>query len=307
MKTKRVLVTGATGYLGGAIAASFSKSHWQVLTAGRKENSSLIMDFSKPESILNHSHLIDPVDVCVHVAAAHEIVCAKDPLLAMTVNVLGTRALVEWCIAQKIPRFIYISTFHVFGNNQGDLIETEPPKPSNDYGLTHLLAEETAIMFDRRAVIDVRVLRPSNLIGAPEAWESFDRWTLAPFDFCFQAASKGRIVLQSSGRQIRNWVGLAALSDCVLKQSSGEGPKCLHVSGCDLSVLELAKLIAKSWQVQFGSEIQIIVPDNKQEMLEPRRKFFSVYENEEGFLPNIDAFVSSVGLHLINSGNKASL
>lgn len=306
MKANRVLVTGATGYLGGAITAAFSNAQWKVLSAGRKESSSLKMDFSKPESILGHPLLSDPIDVCVHVAAAHEIVCAKDPLLAMTINVLGTRALIEWCVAQKITRFIYVSTFHVFGNNQGDLIESESPKPSNDYGLTHLLAEETALMFGRRGVIDVRVLRPSNLIGVPEEWTSFDRWSLAPFDFCLQAARNGRIVLKSSGRQIRNWVGLAAFSDSVLKQSIGEGPRCLHVSGGDLSVIELARLIAKSWQEQFDSEIQIIVPDSALELQEPRRKFFSVYENEEAS-PDIDAFVSSVGTYLMSNCNVAAL
>ncbi len=88
MKVKRTLVTGATGFLGGAIAAGFSKAHWQVLTAGRHETSTLKMDFSNPSLIFNHPPLEDSVDVCVHVAAAHEIVCAKDPLLAMTVNVI---------------------------------------------------------------------------------------------------------------------------------------------------------------------------------------------------------------------------
>lgn len=297
MKVKRALVTGATGYLGGAIARAFSDSEWQVLTAGRKECSSLIMDFSRPESIHNHPPLDVPVDLCVHVAAAHEIVCSKDPLLAMTVNVLGTRALIEWCIKQKITRFIYVSTFHVFGNNQGDLVETVTPLASNDYGLSHLLAEETAFMFDRRGDIDVRVLRPSNLIGVPSEWTSFDRWTLAPFDFCFQAARNRQIILKSSGRQIRNWVGLATFTNAVLKQSSGVGPKYLHVSGGDLSVKDLAVRIAKSWQEQFGSEIQVVLPHNTVDPQEPRRSFFSAHEHNNP-LPDIDDFVFSVGSYL---------
>lgn len=298
MKTNRVLLTGATGYLGGAIGASFSKTDWEVLTAGRKEGSSLSMDFSKPDSIFHHPSLAKPVDVCVHVAAAHEVICGNNPLLAMTINVLGTRALIEWCIAQKIPRFVYMSTFHVFGNNCGDLIETECASPANDYGLTHLLAEETVLMFARRGDIDVRVLRPSNVIGAPDSWSSFDRWTLAPFDFCFQAANKNEIILHSSGRQVRNWIELSHLCDCVLKQSSGEGPLCLHVSGCDISILELAQSIANSWQKQFGSEIQVVVPEYAHELKEPQRKFFSAYDHK-AVRPNIDAFVSSVGSHLL--------
>jgi UDP-glucose 4-epimerase len=302
--TKRVLITGATGYLGGAVNAAFSNAKWEVLSAGRKDSSTLKMDFSKPELILNHPLLSDSIDVCVHVAAAHEVVCAKDPLLAMTINVLGSRALIEWCIAQKITRFIYVSTFHIFGNNQGDLIETVRPEPLNDYGLTHLLAEETALMFGRRGLIDVRILRPSNLIGIPEELASFNRWSLAPFDFCLQAARTGRIVLKSSGRQIRNWVGLTTFSDCVLKQSSEEGPKCIHVSGIDLSVIEMASLIAKSWRKNFDSEIKIITPEGVLELDESRRNFFSLYETET-LLPDIDAFVYSVGSYLIANCNEA--
>ena len=113
----------------------------------------------------------------------------------------------------------------------------------------------------------------------------------------------GALKETSSGEQLRNWVELSHLCDCILKQSTGQGPICLHVSGYDMSILELAQSVARSWQKQFGTKVEIVVPEYVLELKEPQRKFRSIYGNT-GERPNFEAFVSSVGVHLFKSRKK---
>jgi len=255
------------------------------------------MDFSNPNSILSSPSIGKPIDLCVHLAASHEVACATNPLLAMTVNVLGTRALMEWCIKQSIPSFTYISTFHVFGTNIGLLTELVKPMPLNDYGLTHLLAEETVALYGSRGDISIKIIRPSNIIGAPAEWSHFSRWTLAPFDFCLQAARNQHIILRSSGNQIRNWVELVFFSKKVLKLSTEQGPAIHHIPGENLSINKLAEVVAESWEKNFGKKIFITRAKSNLDAQEPDRDFHSIHGPGTG-VPDIDSFVLSVGSHI---------
>lgn len=294
------LVTGATGYVGAVVASRLQMAGWHVQTAGRNESDSIWMDFSQPDSVLKAKIPSETIDVCIHVAAAHEITCANEPLLAMTINVSGTRALLDWCITKGIKRFIYISTFHVFGSNSGNLVETTAPLPTNDYGLTHLLAEETIQMFGNRHQIEYCILRPSNLVGFPRDWKNFNRWTLAPFDFCLQAIETGRIILRSSGKQIRNWVDLEVLSDFVILAAEGKCQGIRHVSGKDLSILDLTAIISNAWFEVSREKIEVVVPEVNTESVESPRHFTSVQSADER-LPDFTSFVRYIEKHLRDS------
>jgi UDP-glucose 4-epimerase len=297
MENRTVLITGATGYLGNAIKAQFLDSGWDVFTAGRSSTASVKMDFSNPSSIFNTPPIDQKIDLCVHLAASHEVVCSTDPLLAMTVNVLGTRALMEWCIKQGTTSFTYISTFHVFGTNVGSLTELVKPTPLSDYGLTHLLAEETVAMYGSKGDIEIKLIRPSNIIGAPADWSNFNRWTLAPFDFCLQANRCQHIALRSSGKQIRNWVELEAFSKKVVNLSTQKGPEVHHISGCNLSINDLAELVAQSWEKHFGKKVFITRLESDNKTKEAERNFYSIHGPETA-VPDIDNFVLTVGSHI---------
>ncbi|MGH8817702.1 MAG: NAD-dependent epimerase/dehydratase family protein, partial [Achromobacter pestifer] len=192
--SQRVLVTGANGYAGGAIAACLRARGMQVITAGRSGVNDLKLDLSDPRRVAD---LILPagIDACVHAAAMHEVGCRADPQAANVVNVAGTRALLQACERAGVRRLAYVSTFHVYGSPAGLLDESTPPVPANDYGLTHLQAEQLFEWAARATGASVDILRPANLYGAPASWNGFDRWTLAPFDFCRQAVANGQIVL----------------------------------------------------------------------------------------------------------------
>lgn len=252
-----VLLTGASGYLGGGIATALRTAEMTVISAGRRVTDSLFMDLTDPEAI---SVLKIPagVSVVVHAGAAHELVCRQSPVAAFTANVTASRALVAAAFAARVRRLVYISTFHVFGKPAGVLDERACPNPANDYGLTHFLAEQVFANAAKTYGIESHILRPGNIFGSPASWASFNRWTLAPFDFVQQAIQTGRIVLMSDGLQVRNYVSLARLGEAAVAAAKGELPDITHIAGMPWSIRGLAELVAHVVERETGRRIRVI-------------------------------------------------
>ncbi len=254
----RVLMTGASGYAGGAIAEVLRAAGITVLTAGRRPADDLAFDLMQPERLSTQTFPQD-IDVVVHAAAVHEVLCRHDPVAAYTANVTATRALLELARKSSVRRLIYVSTFHVFGSLDGLIDESRAPQPVNDYGLTHMLAEQIFQTFAQAQQCEVSILRPANLFGTPTNWSNFNRWTLAPFDFVQQAVMTGQIVLRTDGAPVRNYVSLSHLANAVLAAVRGELPKVTHVAGQPWSIRALASLAAKAAGSVIGKPVRVVL------------------------------------------------
>ncbi len=252
----RVLMTGASGYAGGAIADVLRAAGITVLTAGRRPADDLAFDLMRPERLSTQTFPQD-IDVVVHAAAVHEVLCRQDPVASYTANVTATRALLESSRKSSVRRLIYVSTFHVFGSLNGLIDESRAPQPVNDYGLTHLLSEQIFLTFAKAQQCEVSILRPANLFGMPTHWSDFNRWTLAPFDFVQQAVITGKIVLRTDGTPVRNYVSLSHLANSVLAAVSGESPEVTHVAGQPWSMRALASLAAKAVGSVIGKPVRV--------------------------------------------------
>ena len=278
--TQCILVTGASGYAGGAVAARLRALGLCVVTGGRAADNDLKMDLSDPSSVAALT-LPAGIDACVHAAAMHEVGCREAPQAAYVVNVAGTRALLQACERAGIRRLVYVSTFHVYGRPSGLLHEMAPAVPGNDYGLTHLQAEQLFEWTARALSASVDILRPSNLYGVPASWSGFDRWTLAPFDFCRQAVRTGKIVLHGQGTAVRNYVDVAHFADVVARRLSGEGRGLLHVAGADWRIRDLALLAAQQAGEALGRDVPVQWGD-AQDASAPAYQFHSRHQQARG-------------------------
>jgi UDP-glucose 4-epimerase len=298
--THAILLTGASGYAGSALAAALRNSGMTVVTAGRKKTDHVFLDLLKPDGIAG-MNIPAGLDVCVHAAAAHEIPCRSDPVSAYTANVGATRALIASASAAGIRRFVYISTFHVFGAPAGALAEDAAPFPANDYGLTHLMAEQMFAMWARQHGCETYVLRPANLYGEPADWATFNRWTLAPFDFARQAAGEGVIRLHSDGSPVRNYVSLDRLCSAVIAAVQGALPRLTHVAGRAWPMRELAMLCSRAAQEATGRAIPIVYgPAHAEE--QPYRFFSHHWPMEEDACGDaMKQFFSSILRHQLEN------
>ena len=264
MTKQTVIISGANGYFGRIAQGYFQKGGWQVLRATRGPDAEISFDLDQPETIA-HTKLTRSADVFIHAAAAHEVTCRQEPYRSIEQNVAGTRAALDFCVANGISKFIYLSTFHVYGSPQGTIDETVSPCPGNDYGLTNRLAEEYVDLYTRQGKVQGMVLRPSNFFGIPADLQHCRRWTLTPLAFCREAVEQKKIVLRTPGYQKRNFISIQDL--CGVIQAAVEridDYPLLHVAGPDtLSIRELAQQVQTAMQ-NLNQEIELALPDGPQ-------------------------------------------
>ena len=108
------------------------------------------------------------------------------------------------------------------------------------------------------------VIRLSNAVGAP-THSDIDRWTLAGNDLCRQAIVERRLTLHSSGVAKRDFLPLhdvCRATEHLLRLPGGEMTQRLFnvAAGCNLSILELAELVASRCEQCLGYRPEIVRP-----------------------------------------------
>lgn len=167
----RVVVTGATGFLGGVVSRRLTAAGHSVLATGRnvKAGEQLqaegiafrFANIEEPESLFD---LCEGANAVVHCAALASPWGPRKRFYA--VNVQGTEHVVQSCLKAGVSRLVHISTPSVYvdgkaryGVREDDIL----PRPMNAYAETKRLAEEVvgAVSSSLATVI----LRPRALIG----------------------------------------------------------------------------------------------------------------------------------------------
>ncbi|MDA0770170.1 MAG: NAD-dependent epimerase/dehydratase family protein [Chloroflexi bacterium] len=170
---RKVMVTGATGFLGGVLARDLIVRGFDVIGIGRNRDKghSLIAfgaDFRRlePADSTAINEAMRGVDVVVHCGGleAHWG-RRKDFTLA---NVVGTNNVIDACINNSVQRLVHISTPCVVSRfaHQINLNESEPAPSSfvSEYARSKWIAEESVRGVDPNALETV-ILRPKALYG----------------------------------------------------------------------------------------------------------------------------------------------
>lgn len=167
--SKRVLITGGSGFLGAILAENLSREHEVAFTFNSHEIEipgcrGLRMDITRPESIAAVMQAFEPQAVIHAAAQANAALCQQDQEAARAVNLLGTERLLDALPTAK-TRFIYISTDLVFDGENAPYSEKSEPRPISLYGISKLSAERTVL--ERGAAS--AVLRPALIYGPRSA------------------------------------------------------------------------------------------------------------------------------------------
>lgn len=174
---KKVLVTGANGFLGQHLSCFLKEAGFEVIATGkgpcRIEKCAGIKyvesDLTNKEAVAEMLLKTSP-DVIIHNAALSKPdECESNKTLCLQVNVDTTKFLLEATDAH----FIYISTDFVFGEN-GPHAEDAETGPLNFYGESKLRAEKLVMQSGK----DYTIVRPVFIYGAsgPGMRPSFLHW-----------------------------------------------------------------------------------------------------------------------------------
>ena len=295
--SKRILITGGFGYLGGRIAVELShEPSFTVRLGSRKtklppdwlpEAETVAIDMLKAPLL---SAAMRDVQAVVHLAAMNENECIADPSKTILVNTLGTLNVLQAAINAGVERFIYFSTAHVYGAPLvGHLTETTLPRPIHPYAVTHHAAEDFVLAArDERKITGI-VVRLSNGFGAP-THPDVDRWTLLVNDLCRQAVQTQKMVLRSSGLQQRDFIPLNDVGRAVrhllglTREQCGDG--LFNLGGnTSLSIWEMAQRIAARCKVVLGFRPEIIRPEPAFDERTPVLRYDCEKLRKTGFVP----------------------
>jgi len=189
-----VCVTGATGFLGGALARQLLRAGQSVIASGRRiEALKPLEDLGAGLHIADLSQTAAPPDAnCetfVHCAALSSPWGRREDFIAA--NIDGTRNAIALARALKARRFVHISTpslYFRFADQEHMREDAALPKPINAYAETKAEAEQ--IVLDA-SDLDPIILRPRGLYGAGDT---------ALLPRLLKAAAKRPLPLMRGGR-----------------------------------------------------------------------------------------------------------
>lgn len=283
----RVGVTGATGFIGGALVPHLARQGLDLclvdngtgpLRVERKEWPVQARDYTSDEAM----KLLGQCDVVLHLGAVSGVmICANDPGGTALVNVEGTRRLITACADRGVPVAFASSLAVVGAPERMPVTEETPARPTHEYARQKAAGEQIVADLGRSGKAASAVLRMSNVYGGYSA-EGRSVGKDNVLQLFARQALQGRLTVNAPGTQRRDFVHLqdvlahweAAVRFLVTRPPSA-GPVTFNVaSGEAFSVLEIANKVASRWAALHPGSPSIaidVVPNPRKgvELVEP--------------------------------------
>lgn len=166
----RVLVTGASGFVGRALTQSLSRAGYHVRAAARDRSNIPAAEFVEAVEMpdlsqpVNWRPLLADVDTVVHLAGIAHISAKVPEDRYDRVNRLATKELaLQASLLPNIRRLVFVSSVRAQTGPAADhvLTEDDPPIPTDAYGRSKLAAEA----FVRGYGVPYTILRPVVIYG----------------------------------------------------------------------------------------------------------------------------------------------
>lgn len=175
MMAESVFLTGATGFVGGAVLRRLVADNFSVTAALRADSQVVVgqvrtVTFESLETASWEKELRG-IDVLVHCAARVHVMndAETDPLAAFRkVNVQGTLNLALQAAESGVRRFVFVSSIKVNGEGTDSgkpYTAQDLPMPGDPYGVSKLEAEEGLRELAARTGMEVVIIRPVLVYG----------------------------------------------------------------------------------------------------------------------------------------------
>ena len=176
---KNILITGGAGYIGSHIAEILIKDKKKVflldnLSTGHKKliNRKTKFFLSDIRKINKTREIVKKykIDSIIHLAAALSVgESQKKPKKYESINVEGTKKILEAIKTSKVRNFVFSSTCAVYQDGLSKVSERSKLKPSSVYGKTKLKGEKIIKNFCKKNKINYGILRYFNVAGASQS------------------------------------------------------------------------------------------------------------------------------------------
>ena len=221
----KILITGGLGNLGSWLTRSFCKANFDVTVLSKTNRNILpdcdyqflscdISDAQQCKDVLNSQSF----DYVIHAASSNDFFIYNYKLEAKKVNADGTKNIIEALHLKNLKHFFYLSTFQVYGKYNGFIDEETVPTPTNDYGSSHLLAENHVLNLQKHKGVSSAIIRLTNSYGCPTDINS-SKWYLVLNNFAKMAIEHQKIILKSNGLAPRDFIWMEDVCNVFQKKA----------------------------------------------------------------------------------------
>lgn len=245
----RVVVTGASGFVGRYLCPILPSAGHAVVAVVRRRNTTItdasdVIEIGPIESFDDWASILRGTDVVVHLAARVHVMTETDPdpeHAFRVINTLATERLARAAASAGVRRLIYVSSVKVNGEwtRSGPFGAGDAPAPQDPYGRSKLAAELAIQRVAAETGMAFTIIRPPLVYGPGVGGNVFRlmRWI-----------ERGVPIPLASVRNARSLVSVWTLCDLIVRciDHPGAANRTLMVSdGVDLSTAELVRLLAK--------------------------------------------------------------
>lgn len=225
----RVLVTGATGFLGAHVVRSFLERGWAVAAARRAASDpwrlarlvdahanlfDAVLDLLEPHSIADALNQSRP-QVIVHCAAYGVDHRQQDAMLAIASNVTGSVKLVEAAVEAGVSRLIHIGSCYEYGDHPHPVGEEAALRPQSTYGASKAAATLMTLARANLLELPLVVLRPFGIYGPLEGGHKF-------VPMVMRACLRNEALALTPGEQVRDYVYVGDVASCCADLAHGD-------------------------------------------------------------------------------------
>jgi UDP-glucose 4-epimerase len=251
IQDKRILITGGAGFIGSYLVEQLAEMNDVVvldnLSTGSVANlPSDSISFVKG-SVTNEEivkRVTAEADVVVHLAAMMGVRRTLErPLDVLTVNIDGTRAVLDAAVQADVDRVLVASTSEVYGDApEPPYAETDMTAPKTDYAVAKLADERLTRAYHDKYGLEYTIVRYFNVYGLRQDSSAYGY--VVP-RFIRQALADDPITVHGTGEQTRDFT---FIHDAVKATSRALGPagraETFNVGrGREVSIRELAEIV----------------------------------------------------------------
>ncbi|OGG45174.1 hypothetical protein A2673_03730 [Candidatus Kaiserbacteria bacterium RIFCSPHIGHO2_01_FULL_50_13] len=256
MGGKRVLVTGANGFLGSHVVPLLVKRGYRVSTLGRGKSAHPGLTHYKADVVHNMPEsAVRGVDAIVHLACDVSIARSiENPSSYITNNLAMTLNLLEAVRAQKKkPLVIFLSTDRVYGKASGRVNENSPTFPIEPYVASKLMSETALAAYANQFDIPYIALRASAFFGPHQPRRSF-------ISDVIQKMIEQNTITVGPLKSVKNFSYAGNVADAVL--AALKAPRSAHnraynIGGKPISFSHVLTLCKKIIEKRLGKKIRI--------------------------------------------------
>lgn len=242
----RILLTGASGFVGRATAAALVATGHPVRRVLRNAGDDDVFRVDSIDGCTDWQGAFEGVSAVVHLAArVHQMTdTAADPLSAFrAVNTLGTERLARAAAAAGVRRFVFISSAKAVGESSApgqSLNESATPRPVDPYGVSKLEAEQVLHRVADETGLEVTIVRPPLVYGPGVG---------ANFRALLRAVYRGWPLPLGCVDNRRSLVSVTNLADALrlcVEHPAAAGRTYFVTDGEDISTAELCRRIGRA-------------------------------------------------------------